>query len=220
MSANSQADDQAYSSDIAFTPAVKAIQNQKGSRASYARMERGGSWQTTVTPQLEKFLSSLDMFYLGTANAQGQPYIQYRGGSPGFLKALDEHTLGFADFGGNRQYITLGNLSENPQAFIFLMDYANSQRVKLWGKARVIEGDSALEERLQDSDYPGKVERAILFTVEAWDVNCSQHIHQRFSQRQIAPVIEQLQERISELETEIDHLKSKPAASNEHRSGK
>ncbi|HQR05288.1 MAG TPA: pyridoxamine 5'-phosphate oxidase family protein [Gemmatales bacterium] len=121
------------SSDIAFTPAVKAIQSQKGSRKSYARMEQSGGWQTTVTSDLTEFLAGLDMFYLGTANAEGQPYIQYRGGSPGFLKAIDEHTLGFADFGGNRQYITLGNLSENPKAFIFLMDYANSRRVKLWG---------------------------------------------------------------------------------------
>src|SRR5262245_35366594 len=130
MLANTQADGRTYSSDIAFTPAVKAIQQQKGSRTSYARMERGGSWETTATPQLAEFLSTLDMFYLGTANAQGQPYIQYRGGPPGFLKVVDEHTLGFADFGGNRQYITLGNLAENSQAFIFLMDYANSQRVK------------------------------------------------------------------------------------------
>lgn len=212
MSANQPADDQTFSSDIAFTPAVKAIQSQKGSRASYARMEQGGSWQTTVTPQLAEFLSSLDMFYLSTANAQGQPYIQYRGGSPGFLKVIDEHTLGFADFGGNRQYITLGNLAENPQAFIFLMDYANSQRVKLWGKARVIEGDVTLEERLQDANYPGKVERVILFSIEAWDVNCSQHIHQRFSQRQIAPLIEQLEERISDLEAEVKHLRSQLAA--------
>lgn len=220
MSANTPADDRAYSSDVAFTPAVKAIQQEKGSRVSYARMERGGSWQTTVTPQLAEFLSSLDMFYLGTANAQGQPYIQYRGGLPGFLKVVDEQTLGFADFGGNRQYITLGNLAENPQAFIFLMDYANSQRVKLWGKASVVEGDAALEERLRDADYPGKVERAILFKVEAWDVNCSQHIHQRFSQRQIAPVIEQLQERIAELEAEVDRLKSPPAAADERQTGR
>ena len=113
-----------FSSDSAFTPAVKGIQAEKGSRSSYSRIERGGSWETTVTPELEAFLADLDMFYLGTANAEGQPYIQYRGGSPGFLKKLDEKTLGFADFGGNRQYITLGNLSENPQAFIFLMDYA------------------------------------------------------------------------------------------------
>jgi predicted pyridoxine 5'-phosphate oxidase superfamily flavin-nucleotide-binding protein len=194
---------QEFPSDVAFTPAVKTIQQQKGSRTSYAQMERGEGWQTTVTPDLIEFLAELDMFYLGTANAAGQPYIQYRGGSPGFLKVIDEHTLGFADFGGNRQYVTLGNLSENPKAFIFLMDYTNSRRVKLWGTARVIENDPALVERLRDPAYPGKVERAILFTLEAWDVNCSQHIHQRFSARQIAPVIEQLQQRIRELEEEL-----------------
>jgi predicted pyridoxine 5'-phosphate oxidase superfamily flavin-nucleotide-binding protein len=177
-----------YPSDIAFTPAVKAIQNQKGSRSSYARMERGEGWQTTVTPELAEFLADLDMFYLGTANAEGQPYVQYRGGPPGFLKVLDEHTLGFADFGGNRQYITLGNLALNPKAFLFLMDYAKSRRVKLWSTARVVEGDGALEKRLHDPAYPAKVERTILFTVEAWDVNCQQHVHQRFSRRQIAPV--------------------------------
>jgi predicted pyridoxine 5'-phosphate oxidase superfamily flavin-nucleotide-binding protein len=197
-----------YPSDIAFTPAVKPIQDQKGSRKVYARMEHSGGWQTTVTPVLTEFLASLDMFYLGTANGEGQPYIQYRGGVPGFLKVLDEHTLGFADFGGNRQYITLGNLSENPKAFIFLMDYANQQRVKLWGTARVVENDPELLEKLRDPAYPGKVERAILFTIEAWDVNCQQHIHQRFSQRQIAPVIDRLQNRIAELETEVELLKS------------
>jgi len=196
-----------YSSDIAFTPAVKGIQTDKGSRSSYVRMEKTGSWMTTVTPDLEAFLADLDMFYLGTSNAEGQPYIQYRGGSPGFLKVVDEKTLGFADFGGNRQYITLGNLSENPRAFIFLMDYARSQRIKLWGKARVIDSDPALLERLRDPTYPGKVERAILFEIEAWDVNCPQHIHKRFSQQQVAPVIEQLQNRIAELEAEVRRLK-------------
>lgn len=196
-----------FSSDIAFTPAVKGIQANKGSRSSYSRMEIGGSWETTVTPELKAFLADLDMFYLGTANAEGQPYIQYRGGSPGFLKVVDEKTLGFGDFGGNRQYITLGNLSENPKSFIFLMDYAHSRRIKLWGYARVVEDDPALLNGLRDSSYPGKVERAILFEIEAWDVNCPQHIHKRFSQRQVAPVIEQLQERIAELEAELRHTK-------------
>ncbi len=195
-----------FSSDIAFTPAVKAIQTEKGSRTSYARMEAGGSWETTVTPELEAFLADLDMFYLGTANAEGQPYIQYRGGSPGFLKAVGTKTIGFADFGGNRQYITSGNLRENPKAFIFLMDYARSQRIKLWGNARVVEGDSELLDRLRDPSYPGKAERAILFDIEAWDVNCPQHIHKRFSQKQVGPVIEQLQSRIRELEARLQAL--------------
>src|SRR5258708_4493390 len=182
-----------FPSDVAFTPAVKAVQQRKGSRGSYARIEKGRGWRTTVTPDLAAFLADLDMFYLGTATADGQPYIQYRGGPPGFLKMIDDRTLGFADFGGNQQYVTLGNLSENPKAFLFLMDYENSRRIKVWGTARVVEGDAVLEERLRDPAYPGEAERAILFTVEAWDVNCPQHIHQRFSERQIAPVIEQLQ---------------------------
>lgn len=192
-----------YSSDIAFTPSVKAIQTAKGSRYNYERMELGGGWETAVTPDLESFLADLDMFYLGTANAEGQPYIQYRGGSPGFLKVVDKKTLGFADFGGNRQYITLGNVSENPKAFIFLMDYARSRRVKLWGTLRIVEEDAELLEQLRDRSYPGKVERAILFQIEAWDVNCPQHIHKRFTQNQIAPVIEQLKAKIADLEAKL-----------------
>src|SRR6201982_3745158 len=192
-----------FPSDVAFTPAVKAVQEFKGSRGSYARMEKGRGWRATVTPDLGDFLADLDMFYLGTANAKGQPYIQCRGGPPGVLKAIDERTLGFADFGGNQQYVTLGNLSENPKAFLFLMDFANSRRIKVWGTARVVEGDTALLEKLRDREYPGEPERAILFAIEAWDVNCPQHIHRRFSERQVAPVIEKLQARVAELEAEV-----------------
>ena len=192
-----------YPSDIAFTPAVKIVQAAKGSRGSYAKVERRG-WQTYVTPDLAEVLAGLDMFYLGTASADGQPYIQHRGGSPGFLKVLDERTLVFADFAGNRQYITLGNLSENPRAFIFLMDYANRQRVKLWGTAKVVEEDPALLEQLSDPDHSGKVERAIVFTIEAWDINCPQHIHQRYAHRQIKPVIDGLKARIAELEAALE----------------
>lgn len=201
-----------FPSDVAFTPAVKGIQQAKGSRASYARVEQGRGWQTRVTPDLAGFLSGLDMFYLGTANAEGQPYIQYRGGSPGFLKVLDEKTLAFADFGGNRQYITLGNLSENPKAFIFLMDYANSQRVKVWGTARVVDDDAELLDQLRDPNYPAKVERAIVFAIEAWDMNCPQHIHKRFPQRQITPLIEELQGRIADLEAQLAEALAKSVA--------
>lgn len=197
-----------YTSDIAFTPTVKAIQTDKGSRASYEKMEQRGGWRAKITPDLVEFLSDLDMFYFGTANAAGQPYIQYRGGSPGFLKVIDETTLGFADFSGNRQYITVGNLAENPQAFIFLIDYINSRRIKLWGKAKVVEGDAELEQRLHDPNYRGKVERAILFEVEAWDINCPQHIHKRFPQKLVAPVIEELETKIKKLEAELSTLKN------------
>jgi predicted pyridoxine 5'-phosphate oxidase superfamily flavin-nucleotide-binding protein len=191
-----------YPSDIAFTPAVKAVQTTKGSRDHYARAERRG-WRTHATPDLAEFLAGLEMFYLGTASAEGQPYIQYRGGSPGFLKVLNEKTLAFADFGGNRPYITLGNLSENPRAFLFQMDYANRQRVKLWGTARVVE-EAGLLDRLRDPDYPGKVERAIVFTIEAWDINCPQHIHLRYAHRRIKPVIDGLKARIAELEAALE----------------
>ena len=186
-------------SDIAFTPAVKAIQTQKGSREPYARMETQGGWRTTVDSQLREFLATLDMFYLGTANAQGQPYIQYRGGPPGFLKVLDDRTLGFADFRGNQQYISVGNLSENPKAFIFLMDYQNRRRIKLWGQARVVEGDSSLEGKLADLDYSGHVERAFLFKIEAWDVNCPQHIHTRLPEEVVKPVIGELKQKVDDL---------------------
>jgi hypothetical protein len=167
-------------------------------------MEAGRGWQTAVTPELAEFVADLDMFYLGTATADGQPYIQYRGGPPGFLKVLDAHTLGFADFGGNRQYLSVGNLSENPKAFLFLMDYANQRRVKVWGTARVVVGDPALLARLADPAYPGRVERAVVFTVEAWDVNCPQHIHRRVPEAEVAG----LQARVSELEAEVARLRA------------
>ena len=197
-----------FASDVAFTPAVKEIQTGKGSRAAYARVEQGEGWQTDVTPELSQFLTGLDMFYLGTSNADGQPYIQYRGGAPGFLKVVDEHTLGFADFGGNQQYITLGNLSENSKAFIFLMDYANSRRIKLWGTARVVEDDPEMLEKLRDPGYQGRVERAILFTIEAWDVNCPQHIHKRYPQSMVAPIIENLQAHVQELQEKLAQYES------------
>lgn len=168
-----------YVSDIAFTDSVKAAQEAYGSRESYAKMEEGRGWAKAITPDLAEFIGELDMFYLSTASADGQPYIQYRGGPQGLLQVLDESTLGFADFAGNQQFISTGNLAENPKAFLFLIDYVNRRRVKLWGTARVIEDDLALLERLSDEAYPAKPERVILFSLEAWDANCPQHIHVR-----------------------------------------
>ena len=129
-----------------------------------------------VTPELAEFIARRDSFYLATASSDGQPYVQHRGGPRGFLRVLDEHTLGFADYRGNRQYITVGNLRENERAFIFLMDYEAQQRIKIWGRARVVVDDAALVARLMPPDYKAKPERAILFTVEAWDANCPLHI--------------------------------------------
>ncbi len=191
----------------AFTPAVKAIQTQKGSRSSYAKVEESGGWNDEITSGLETFLTDLDMFYFGTANPEGQPYIQYRGGKPGFLKVVGRRALAFADFRGNRQYISVGNLSENPKAFIFLIDYAHSRRIKIWGTARVVEDDPELLERLTDDDYPGKVERAIVFTIEAWDINCPQHIHKRVLESDVAPIIEDLQAQIQVLQRKLEKYK-------------
>ncbi len=194
-------------SDIAFTPSVKAWQERNGSRAGYARRAEKRDWHDAVTPDLAAFLARRDSFYLATASAEGRPYIQHRGGPAGFLKVLDDKHLAFADFGGNKQYITAGNLSENDRAAIFLMDYANRQRIKLWGRARVVEDDAELLERLADPEYKAKPERAIVFEIEAWDVNCPQHITPRYTEAQIAPALAKLQARIDELEAEVKELK-------------
>ena len=190
-------------SDIAFTPSVKAIQTRKGSREGYARMEDKGGWQNTVTDDLAAYIGARDSFYLATASVDGQPYVQHRGGKPGFLKVLDENTLAFADFKGNRQYISQGNLAENDKAYLFLMDYANRQRIKIWGRARVVEDDPELLARLADADYQGKPEQAVVFSIEAWDVNCPQHITPRYTELQIAHLVAPLQARIKELETQL-----------------
>ena len=195
------------SSDVAFTPAVKTWQERLGSRKAYARMEAKGGWQTRVTPELAAFLAERDSFYLASASAAGQPYIQHRGGPKGFLKPVGEGSLAFADFGGNKQYITAGNLSENDRAHIFLMDYPNRRRLKLWGRARVVEDDPELLESLADPAYKARPERAIVFDIEAWDVNCPQHIAPRYTEEQIKPAFAKLEGRIVELEAEIARLK-------------
>ncbi len=192
-----------YTIDVAFTPAVKSIQARLGSRDSYHRMEEGGGWSSTTTPDLEKFIGRRDSFYLATASADGQPYIQHRGGPPGFLRVLDDSTLAFADFGGNRQYISAGNLSENEQVSLFLMDYLNRRRVKIWGRARVVENDDSLLEKVVDEAYAANPERVIVIKVDAWDVNCPQHITPRLSEAELEPRFEGLQKRITELEAEV-----------------
>jgi len=174
-----------YVSDIAFTDKVKEIQKQHGSRDTYAHMEQRGSWENTVTKQLRDFIAERDSFYMATVNSEGQPYIQHRGGSKGFLKVIDKHTLGFADFKGNRQYISYGNLEENNKVCLFFMDYPNRTRIKLWGTAEVNEEDEALIKQLSVSDYKGAVERAFIIHVEAWDRNCPQHIVPRYTKQEI-----------------------------------
>jgi predicted pyridoxine 5'-phosphate oxidase superfamily flavin-nucleotide-binding protein len=195
-----------YPSDVAFTPTVKAIQSRKGSRQGYASMEERGSWETRITLDLAEFIGRQASVFLGTASAEGQPYIQHRGGPLGFLKVLDDKTLGFADFAGNRQYITLGNLTENPKAFIFLIDYRNRQRVKMWGVARIVEDDPELIKRLKPDGYRARVEQAILFTVSAWDSNCPQHIPQRFETVEVKAMLAERDKRIEDLTKELDRL--------------
>lgn len=196
------------SSDVAFSPAVKAVQERKGSRKAYGRMEEKGGWQTKVTPELASFLAERDSAFLATASRDGQPYVQHRGGPKGFIRVLDETTLGFADYAGNRQYITAGNLSENDRAFLFLMDYAHRRRVKIWGSAKVVDNDPELIARLMPKGYKARPEQAILFTVAAWDVNCPQHIPQKLDAADVAAVVERLRRRIDELETENARLRA------------
>ena len=195
------------STDIAFSPAVKAVQERRGSRTAYARLEQNGGWDTMVDAVLAKFIAGMRSFYLATASKDGQPYVQHRGGPPGFLRVIDETTLAFADFAGNRQYITTGNLAENPRAVLFLMDYLHRKRVKIWGQARVIENDPELIARLFPEDYRARPEAAIIFTVEAWDANCPQHIPQMVFAEDVAAAIEALNERIAALEAENARLR-------------
>ena len=191
-------------SDVAFSAAVKSIQTAKGSRELYARMEERRPWQDRITPDLAQFISEQDSIFLGTANAEGQPYIQHRGGPAGFLKVLGDRELGFADLAGNRQYITLGNLSENPRAFLFLIDYEHARRIKLWGTAQVVEDDPNLVDRRRVEGSTGRPERAIVFSVMAWDVNCPQHIPQRIDAARVAALIAERDARIARLESELE----------------
>jgi predicted pyridoxine 5'-phosphate oxidase superfamily flavin-nucleotide-binding protein len=191
-----------YSSDVAFTPAVKEIQSRKGSRMAYAHVEDRGGWRTEIDEDLAAFLAEANSFYFATASAEGQPYIQHRGGPKGFIRILDKNTLAFADYKGNQQFITQGNLSENPKAYIFVMDYARRRRVKLWGEAKIIEDDPALVQSLMPTGYRARPEQAILFHIEAWDTNCPQHIPAALASRDA---------RITELQAELAALKGQPA---------
>lgn len=196
-----------HASDIAFTPTVKTMQQRHGSRDGYAYMEQNGGWETRITAACADFIRRQTSVFLASANLDGQPYIQHRGGPAGFLHVLDEHALAFADFTGNQQYITLGNLNDNPQAYFFLIDYTRRQRLKLWGSARVIEDDPALVAQLMPAGYPARAERAIVFSVTAWDMNCPQHIPQRLEAADVAALLQQRDRRIEELEAELERLR-------------
>ncbi len=198
----------AVSSDVAFTPAVKAIQEQRGSRTAYARMEARGGFKNAISTELAEFIAAQRSFFIATANLEGQPYVQHRGGPPGFLRVLDNHTLAFADYAGNRQYISLGNLADNPRAQLFLIDYAERRRVKIWGTARVVDSDATLLAKLMPEGYRARPEQAIVFDVSAWDANCPQHIPRRFEAEDVEAALQQRDERIAELEAELRVLRA------------
>lgn len=195
---------------IVFTPAAQKAQAERGSTRAYAARVAEG-FPDTVTPELAKFIAEQDTAFLGTASAEGAPYIQHRGGPKGFIKVIDEKTLGFADYRGNRQYITLANLSENDRAYLFLLDPARKQRIKIWGRARVVEDDAALVEKLFDAGYKARPERAILFTIDAWDVNCSQHIVTRYTEAQLEDTFADVRRHIAALEAENTNLRAQLA---------
>jgi predicted pyridoxine 5'-phosphate oxidase superfamily flavin-nucleotide-binding protein len=188
----------------------KTIQARKGSRDAYADVEQNGGWRTEIDDNLAGFLTNANSFYLATASADGQPYIQHRGGPKGFVKILDKNTIAFADYAGNRQYLTQGNLSENPKAHIFVMDYAHRRRVKIWGEARVVDDDPALLQSLMPRGYRARPEQVVIFKIQAWDTNCPQHIPQRFDAADVAAALAQRDAHIASLEAELARLKEQP----------
>ena len=194
-------------SDVAFTDAVKQLQARNGSRDTYAKVEARGGWSDRITPQLADFIARQNSFYLATVNAEGQPYIQHRGGPRGFLKPIDDQTLAMADFRGNRQFISQGNLLESRKAFIFLMDYANRRRIKIWGEAWMIEGDDALLQSVMPEGYAAAAERVLLFKVSAWDPNCPQHIPRKIDADDVEAMLAERDREIAELKAQIERLK-------------
>ncbi|MFD1298106.1 pyridoxamine 5'-phosphate oxidase family protein [Lysobacter gummosus] len=197
-----------YASDVAFTPTVKAIQASKGSRRAYAHMEQVGSWETTITAELKAFVEAQRSVFLATVNGDGQPYIQHRGGPPGFLRVLDEHTLAFVDFSGNRQFISTGNLQENPKAHLFLIDYRQRKRVKVWGEAHMVAATDDLLAQLMPPGYQARPEQVLRFTVNAWDANCPQHIPPRFEAEDVLAALQDKDARIAELEAELARFRA------------
>lgn len=197
------------SSDVAFSPAVTGVQQARGSRAAYERVERHGGFATLIDEDLRGFLAEIDSAFLATASADGQPYVQHRGGPKGFLRAIDDRTLGFVDFTGNRQYVSTGNLSENDRVCLFLIDYAHRRRVKIWGRARVVPVTDELLRLLGSPGYRARPEQVMLIAVSAWDVNCPQHIPRKLDAAEVAEERDALQSRIEALEEENRKLRKR-----------
>lgn len=195
--------------EIAFTPTVKAVQEQSGSRSNYARMEGGEPRNDRLGPSEAGFIGERDSFYMASVSETGWPYIQHRGGPQGFVRVLDDKTLGFADFRGNRQYVSVGNLMKDDRVSLFFMDYANRTRLKLLGRAKLVElSDVEISARFKVPGYRAAVERAFLISVEAFDWNCPQHITQRYSLGDVERATASLRHRVAELETELASLRA------------
>jgi len=201
---------------LTFTPAVKAAQERHGSRASYARLEsEAAPGRDRLTTRERAFITARDGFYQATVNALGWPYVQFRGGRPGFLRVLDDQTIAYADFSGNRQYLSTGNLQENDRVALILMDYAGRRRLKLWGRARLVDAaaDPLLIEALADPVDPATVERAVVISIEAFDWNCPRHITPRFSEAELAVALATMPEGIAGLRAETARFRAEPSAS-------
>jgi predicted pyridoxine 5'-phosphate oxidase superfamily flavin-nucleotide-binding protein len=193
---------------LVFTPVIKALQEQYGSRRQYAKREASGFAQDGIGSSERQFLAESDSFYMASVGATGWPYVQHRGGPKGFLKVIDEHTVAFADFRGNKQFISTGNLMTDDRVALILVDYPRQARLKIVGHVRIGEGTEAKEwiERVRDPDYEAVVERVFVIQVEAFDWNCQQHITPRFTEEQITGALAPIEERMRTLEQENERL--------------
>ena len=191
---------------IAFTPTIREIQLAQGSRSSYARMDEGEDYNFLLREREASFIAARDSFYMASVSETGWPYLQHRGGAAGFMKVLGEQTIGFADYSGNRQYVTTGNLSTNDRVALFFMDYPNRRRLKILGRASIIGPEDAdILAQLEDSDYPAKIERGFIIQVEAFDWNCPQHITPRYSESEMATSLDALRKENRQLRAQLDN---------------
>jgi predicted pyridoxine 5'-phosphate oxidase superfamily flavin-nucleotide-binding protein len=197
-------------SQLTFTPAVKSAQARYGGLEYAARLEKASQKNDRLNEDLTAFIAGIDSFFMATANRDGWPYVQHRGGPPGFLKVLDDRTLAFADYGGNKQFLTIGNLLENDRVCLFVIDYAQGRRLKLWGHATVIDDDQAFRARVRDPDYPAPVERIVRIDLKAWDLNCRQHFPRLVNEQVVRRLVEGYERRIAALRARIDELVGGP----------
>ncbi|OYX45055.1 MAG: pyridoxamine 5-phosphate oxidase [Rhodobacterales bacterium 32-67-9] len=195
--------------EIAFTATVKRVQEDMGSRTAYARTEDGAEPVNRHLGAAEAgFIVARDSVYMATVGETGWPYVQHRGGPAGFVRVLDATTLGFADFRGNRQYVSVGNLKTDDRVSLFFMDYAGRRRLKLFGRATIVgPEETAILARLEVPDYRARVERGILINVEGFDWNCPQHITERFTRADVEAMTAPLIDRLAEMEAELDRLR-------------